>query len=187
MDNENYSMVIIDHDDTELLEQMLQRLLPQTEQHAGCEVIVVVAKGKKESDNLLERMHPQYPNLKATFVPDSARRMDTHKIAITLGVKAAANKDVAFFDPLYPTFTPFGRFANEQRHRRLVRRTGKGIDFANDEDCIRLNRDLFLERDHFDENLSFVCSCYASPAWFAKGMWLTRLKYLLAKCHLYSA
>lgn len=185
MDNENYSTVIIDHDDTEMLEQMLQQILPQAQQDADGEVIVVVAKGKKESDSLLERLNPHYPKLRTTFVPDSSRRMDGQRIAITLGIKAAANNNVILYDTLYQTFTPFCRFANKQRHNKLMHRTAQGIDFVNEENNIHLDRDLFLQREHFDKNLSFVCDCYATPAWFAKGMWWVRLKYLMAKCHLY--
>jgi hypothetical protein len=185
METENYSVVIIDHDDPQLLERALQRAFLYAEENAQGEVIVVVAKGKKESDSLLERMSPQHPELRVTFVPDSSRRMDGQKIALTLGVKAASYDRVVVIDTLTTDFSPFNIFVNQLRHRRLIRHTLTGIDFENAVESISLSKTLFLQREHFDENLMFVYNCYHQQPLLGKGMWLIRLKYLLAKCHLY--
>lgn len=185
MKEENYSVVIIDHDDNLLLERILDKELARTMDAQDCEIIVVVAKGKKESDNLLERLRPRFPELRATFVPDSARRMDSQKIAITLGVKAAQNDRVVLMDTLKQTFSSFECFANRLRHNKLMRHTETGIDFENSDESISLSKGLFLARDCFDENLAFVYGCYEKPARLKHGAWLIRIKYILSKCHLY--
>lgn len=185
MNNFKSSVVIIDHDDPILLSQTLTAVIHDTDE-LSAEVIVVVEKGKRKSEDVLERLRPQYPQLRVTFVPDSARRMDNRRIALTLGIKAAANDTVTIYDTFCNEFSPFRVFSNKVRHRRLTKHNGTGIDFGNDSESISLNKQLFLERDHFDNNLTFLCLCYDRPAIVRNGAWLTRLKYLLSKCHLYS-
>jgi hypothetical protein len=185
MDNEHYSYVIIDDDNMEVLEKMLEQT-KETAQDLSADTIVVIANGKKESEEFFERMKPSFPNLRVTFVPDSSRLMDSLHIAITLGIKAAQQQRVYMLHVGCPEFSPFRIFANKLNHRKLERRTnGKGVDFCNTPTSICLDKQRFLERENFDENLQFVYNCYLKPAIFARGMWLIRIKYLLAKCHMY--
>ena len=128
-ETDNTSVVIIDLDNDQQLEPMLRRSLEQADEATKREVIVVAGKGRKESEALLERLRPQYPDLRITFVPDSSRRMNRRKIALTLGVKAATHNQIVIFDTLTQHFTPYMQFAQSVMHKKLARRTG-GIDFA---------------------------------------------------------
>jgi hypothetical protein len=184
MDKENCSIVIISHDDNEILAEMLGEdcapdLTSQTE------VIVVIEKGKKESEAFMERMKPSHPTLHVTFVPESSRQMDSRQIAITLGVKASQGDSICIKDTLLREFSPFHIFANKVNHLKLRNKNDKGVEFDNDTNSIFLNKHLFLERECFEENLRFICNCFRKPALFCRGMWLIRIKYILAKCHLY--
>ena len=73
-------------------QQQLRALLPQllSLQYGGeYEVIVVDKKHDKDLDEWLEEMEVHHPGLCHTFCPASARGIDTHRLALTLGAKAA--------------------------------------------------------------------------------------------------
>ena len=184
MTEQTTSIVIIDHNDAPKLEDALRAHLPAQDEIEHNEIIIVVDKGKKESEELLERMKPQFPNIHITFVPDSSRRMSDQKIAILLGVRAARNERVQLIDTLYANFTPFRQFACLQRHKALARRGG-GFDLEMADDAICFSKSKFLRRDVFETNISFVHSCYVPQSGhYARRMWMN-LKYMLHKCHLY--
>jgi len=183
-ETDNTSLVIIDHDNDQQLEPMLRRSLEQADEATKREVIVVAGKGRKESEALLERLRPQYPDLRITFVPDSSRRMNRRKIALTLGVKAATHNQIVIFDTLTQHFTPYMQFAQSVMHKKLARRTG-GIDFATGNEALTFSKNRFLERNHFEANLNFLSNCYEAPQGSMARRLIIRLKYLLAKCHLY--
>ncbi len=91
------SVIIVSHDDA----QQLQRHLPaflQQDYAPGYEVIVVTEKGDHEVDNVLKRIsadHAQQESnarLYVTYIPETSRYMSRRKLAVTLGVKAAANE-----------------------------------------------------------------------------------------------
>lgn len=193
MTNENTSIVIIDHNDAAKLENAIREHLSVhndneqvQDENSQNETIIVVDKGKKESEELLERMKPQFPDIHITFVPDSSRRMSDQKIAILLGVRAASNDRIELIDTLYRGFSPFRQFSCMQRHRSLSRRGG-GFDFEMNEDALFFSKSKFLKRDAFEKNISFIHSCYEPPSGqFAKRCWM-RVKYVLHKCHLYPA
>ncbi|MCD8290291.1 MAG: glycosyltransferase [Prevotella sp.] len=63
----------------------------------GFEVIVVVCKDEDGTEDILKTFG-EHENLHVTFVPTSAKYMSTHKLAITLGVKAANNEWVLLTD-----------------------------------------------------------------------------------------
>ena len=70
----------------------LRLLLPQllSLQYGGeYEVIVVDKKHDKDLEEWLEEMEVHHPNLCHTFCPASARGIDTQRLALTLGAKAA--------------------------------------------------------------------------------------------------
>lgn len=70
----------------------LERLFPLLySQHYGgeYEVIVVDVMHDKDTEEWLEEMKALYPHLHHTFCPTSARGIDVHKLALTLGAKAA--------------------------------------------------------------------------------------------------
>lgn len=70
----------------------LRGLLPQllSQRYGGeYEVIVVDKMHDKDMAEWLEEMEVQYPHLSHTFCPASARGIDTQRLALTLGAKAA--------------------------------------------------------------------------------------------------
>ena len=177
-------MVIIDHDNNQQLEGLLRRCLEQTDEDMEKEVIVVADKGRKESEALLERLRPQYPALRITFVPDSSRRMSKRKIALTLGVKAATYDRVMLIDTQCQLFSPYIQFVQRQMHRKLIKRTG-GIDFTTSDEALTFSKQQFLERDSFEAHLRFLNDCYEPKQRSFRRRMGMRTKYLLAKCHLY--
>ena len=180
----NISLVIIDHDNNQQLERLLNRCLEQTDEDTEKEIIVVANKGRKESEALLERLRPQYPELRITFVPDSSRRMNKRMIALTLGVKAATHDRVMLIDTRCQLFSPYMQFVQRQMHRKLTRRTG-GIDFSTSDEALTFSKQQFLQRDAFEAHLHFLNNCYEPKQGSLRKRMGMRMKYLLAKCHLY--
>ena len=184
MTNENISIVIIDHNDPAKLEDAIRTFLSAGEAYADTDTTIVVDKGKKESEELIEKLKPQFPAIHITFVPDTSRRMSDQKIAILLGVKAASNDTVRLIDTYHRDISPYHQFACKQRHRRLRRRHG-GIDFDIDDNCLSFSKQKFINRDAIEDNISFVNSCYEPPkGHYVRRLW-TGIKYVLHKCHLY--
>ena len=186
MTNVHHSTVIINLDDTiSHLEAVDAHIGTETESDDGtAEIILVVDKGKKECEELLEHLRPRYPDIHITFVPDSSRRMSHQKIAILLGVKAATSDNIQLIDTRHPRFSPFRQFACRQRHRALQHRNG-GIDFEATDSSLNFSKQQFLRREAVEQNINFISSCYEAP----KRKYLQRLamllKYGLSKCHLY--
>ena len=83
-------------------QQQLRRLLPDllTLQYGGeYEVIVVDKKHDKDLAEWLEEMDAQHPHLSHTYCPASAKGLDLHKLALTLGAKAANHEWLAILSP----------------------------------------------------------------------------------------
>lgn len=72
-------------------EQLLIRQLPLllNQDYATFEVIVIDQNSTDGTLALLERLEKQYEHLRHTFVPDSARYISKHNLALTLGFKSA--------------------------------------------------------------------------------------------------
>ena len=83
------SVIVIADNNSRELDKHLSVFLSQ-DYPAGYEVIVVVSKDEDETDEVLKK-YARHANFYTTFVPDSSRYMSRHKLAITLGVKAAKN------------------------------------------------------------------------------------------------
>ena len=84
----NVSIIVTVEEQQNQLRRLLPRLLSQ--KYGGeYEVIVVDKKHDKDLEEWLDEMEVHYPNLCHTFCPASARGIDLHKLAITLGAKAA--------------------------------------------------------------------------------------------------
>ena len=83
------SVVVYACDNSERLEKLLERLLTQ-DYDAGYDVIVVNDGGGHGVGDLVTRYAHKFANLKLTFVPDNAHNLSRRKLAITLGIKAAA-------------------------------------------------------------------------------------------------
>lgn len=66
-------------------------LIMEQDYPAPFEVIAVNIDESEEIDSALTRMAIDHPTLRATFIPGSSANVSKKKLAITLGVKAAAN------------------------------------------------------------------------------------------------
>jgi cellulose synthase/poly-beta-1,6-N-acetylglucosamine synthase-like glycosyltransferase len=74
-------------------QQELMRLLPEVlsmPYEGEYEVIVVDKKHDKDMAEWLKEMEARYPHLCHTFCSSTARGIDVHKLALTLGAKASA-------------------------------------------------------------------------------------------------
>lgn len=88
------SIIVICQEQHSQLVQLLPQLLSM--QYDGeHEVIVVDKSHDKDTGEWLEEMEKLHPHLCHTFCPASARCIDIHKLALTLGAKAAAYEWVA--------------------------------------------------------------------------------------------
>lgn len=83
-------LVVAGRDQSQALERHLSHWLSQRYE-SEFEVVVVAEKGDGDTEDVLKRFS-DYPNLYATYVPQSSRYMSRRKLAITLGVKAAKNE-----------------------------------------------------------------------------------------------
>lgn len=88
------SIIVICQEQHSQLVQLLPQLLSM--QYDGeHEVIVVDKSHDKDTGEWLEEMEKLHPHLCHTFCPASSRCIDIHKLALTLGAKAAAYEWVA--------------------------------------------------------------------------------------------
>lgn len=93
---EPVSVIIIADNNARELERNLNIFLSQ-DYPVGYEVIVVISKDEDGTKDVLKTFNG-YKNLYVTFVPCTSRYMSVHKLAITLGVKAAKNEMILLTD-----------------------------------------------------------------------------------------
>ena len=81
-------------------EENLRKHLPSvlTQDYPKYEVIVINDRSYDESETVLELLKKEYPHLKTSFIPMDAKFIDSKKIAVTLGIKAAQNDILVFTD-----------------------------------------------------------------------------------------
>lgn len=81
-------------------EENLRKHLPSvlTQDYPKYEVIVINDRSYDESETVLEQLKKEYPHLKTSFIPMDAKFIDSKKIAVTLGIKAAQNDILVFTD-----------------------------------------------------------------------------------------
>lgn len=85
------SIIITAHDQQEQLRRHLPLFLEQD--YAGLyEVIVVDMASKDDTRLVMENMQKRYPNLHVTALPTTARDISQHRMAITLGMRAASHE-----------------------------------------------------------------------------------------------
>ena len=82
------SIIIPVEEQEEELRQLLPRLL-QMEYGDEYEVIVVDKRHDKDLKEWLQDMEARYPHLSHTFCSTTSRGIDTNRLALTLGAKAA--------------------------------------------------------------------------------------------------
>lgn len=91
------SVIIVTSNQDYLLQRNLPAIL--TQDYPDYEVIVVNDNSNDDTSDVLERFKQQYPHLRTTFTSDSARRISHKKLALTLGIKAAAGEWLVFTEP----------------------------------------------------------------------------------------
>ncbi len=90
------SVIICARNEEENLKKHLPSILKQN--YPNYEVIVINDRSYDESETVLELLKKQYPHLKTSFVPHDAKYIDSKKIAVILGIKAAKNDILVFTD-----------------------------------------------------------------------------------------
>lgn len=91
------SVIICARNEEENLKKHLPSVLKQDYPN-NYEVIVINDRSYDESETVLELFKKDYPHLKTSFVPHDAKYIDSKKIAVILGVKAAKNDILVFTD-----------------------------------------------------------------------------------------
>ena len=90
------SVIITASNQDYLLQKNLPAVLEQD--YPDFEVIVVDDNSTDETADILQQLQNRYPRLRTTFVPPTSRRISHRKLALTLGIKAAANEWLVFID-----------------------------------------------------------------------------------------
>lgn len=85
----NVSIIVAFEEQQTQLRQLLPQLL-SLQYGNEYEVIVVDLLHDKDTEEWLEDMEANYPHLHHTFCPTSVRGINTYKLALTLGAKAAS-------------------------------------------------------------------------------------------------
>lgn len=91
------TIILTPHDEADSLEQNLPLLLRQ-KYPPGFQIIVVIDESAHDTEDVLKRIqgmisdHPGDGSLYFTYIPDSSRYLSRKKLAITVGVKAAATE-----------------------------------------------------------------------------------------------
>lgn len=90
------SVIICARNEEENLKKHLPSILKQD--YPNYEVIVINDRSYDDTETVLELLKKEYPHLKTSFVPHDAKYIDSKKIAVILGVKAAKNDILVFTD-----------------------------------------------------------------------------------------
>ena len=90
------SVIICARNEEENLKKHLPSVLKQN--YPNYEVIVINDRSFDNTETVLEQLKKEYPHLKTSFVPHDAKYIDSKKIAVILGVKAAKNDILVFTD-----------------------------------------------------------------------------------------
>lgn len=85
------SIVLTCHDHAMQLRQTLPKLLTQ-EYPADYEIIVVDMHSTDDTKDILEELEYTHPHLHHTHCPSTARDISLHRLALTLGIRAAAHE-----------------------------------------------------------------------------------------------
>jgi glycosyltransferase involved in cell wall biosynthesis len=90
------SVIICAKNEAANLGKFLPSVLEQN--YPSFEVIVVNDGSTDDSDDVLIVLKQKYPHLHTTFVPQAAKYIDSKKIALVLGIKAAQHEVLLFTD-----------------------------------------------------------------------------------------
>ena len=87
--------IIIPHHN---LVSLLKRCLDSIPDIDDFEVIVVDESSTDDTEDVLKRLKKDFPCLYTTFIPSSSHYLSRHKLALTIGMKAAHNEWVIITD-----------------------------------------------------------------------------------------
>ncbi len=178
------SVLLTIHDNARQLESHLPIFLSQ-DYPSAYEVIVVVDKCEDDTDDVLKQFSSRYPNLYVTFIPDSSRYMSRHKLAITLGVKAAKNNWILLTEAeCYPISdqwlktmarncdehtdmvmgyanysgdsSDYHRFEHLHSSLYMLRHAQRGTAYGCKQGNLMFRKKMFMEGRGFEGNLKFV-------------------------------
>ena len=102
MENISMSIVMVVHNNDNVLEQTLQRFLQTAEAVSESEVIVVDDTSTDETPDILKRMKADNPRLHTTFMPQSVYNKSRLQLALTVGAKAARHRRIVLADITLP-------------------------------------------------------------------------------------
>lgn len=94
---ERLSVVMTVHNEGKEVERELPRFLTQ-QCPRPYEVIVVDDASTDDTPDVLKRLKNQYPHLYTTFIPNSVPNPSRHRLALTIGAKAAKGDWVVIAD-----------------------------------------------------------------------------------------
>ncbi|MGN0069272.1 MAG: group 2 glycosyl transferase [Prevotella sp.] len=177
------SIVVIAEDNGYNLSDSLPMLLTQ-EYAPGYEVIVVSAEGDTATEDIL-KSHVHNPLLRTTFIPGSPLFMSRKKLAVTLGVKAAANEWIILTDAAciptsaqwidglsrhcvkdaemvigytnYDTDSPaYYRFEQMRTSCYLLRKAARTTAYSANGGNIAFRKSMFISGDGYRGNLEHI-------------------------------
>lgn len=93
----SFSIVMTVYDQARSLEEHLPAFLSQ-EYEPGYEVIVVDESSTDDTDDVLKLLKQAHANLYSTFIPKQRLNATPHKMALSIGIKAAKNEWVILTD-----------------------------------------------------------------------------------------
>ncbi len=90
------SVIICARDEEVNLAKNMPAIMSQ--EYPDYEVIVVNDSSIDDTEGVIAQLKIKYPNLRSTYVPETAKFIDSKKFALTLGIKSAANDILIFTD-----------------------------------------------------------------------------------------
>ena len=94
---ETWSIVMVVHDEAEMLERNLPLFLAQvTDRQVG--VVVVDDASTDNTQEVVKRLKADYPQLYSTFIPQGPVNPLRHRLALSIGAKAAKGEWIVLAD-----------------------------------------------------------------------------------------
>ena len=90
------SIIIAAKDEEDNLRRFLPKVLEQD--YPAFEVIVINDASRDDTETICRQFKEKYPHLRTTFVPQETKNINSKKLALTLGVKAAQYDILLFTD-----------------------------------------------------------------------------------------
>lgn len=183
--DEPVSIIVVAYNYAEHLEDKLRALLAQ--RYAGhVQIVVVRSHDDHATDDIIKRLNADTERIYGTFIPERSRYMSREKLAITVGIKAAAHDTVVLADArttpcgddwlegivvamhghdiaaTYATYDDeapdYWRYLRLTAAMPLLRRAVRQRPFTTNSTVVAFSRRAFTEQDIFRDNLQYSCS-----------------------------